>query len=145
MFFFIVFCFATHHQGFSNPGCAERRDGLDSLSLLPQSLLLSACVLSIRLFNWHTRAFLFKNRRRRNKENQREEREREHRRFWNTHTPKKETEEDALRAFAHAYNSLFLATPPLWSTTITRRAFLFCICSLTASDERTKDPTHSVS
>jgi len=61
------------------------------------------------------------------------EREREHYRFWNTHTPKKETEDDAMRAFAHAYNSLFLATLLLWSTSITRRAF-FYICSLTASE-----------
>jgi len=37
------------------------------------------------------------------------EREREHRRFWNTHTPKKETEDAAaMRTFAYAYNSLFL-------------------------------------
>jgi hypothetical protein len=63
-----------------------------------------------------------------------EKKERKHRRFWNTRTPKKETEDDGMQASAHAYNSLFLATPPLWSTAITRRAFLFCICSLTASE-----------
>jgi hypothetical protein len=60
-----------------------------------------------------------------NETRRKREREKEHRRFWNTHTLKKETEDDAMRAFAHAYNSLFLATLLSWYTAIIRRAFFF--------------------
>jgi hypothetical protein len=107
-----------------NPGCAEWRDGLDSFSLthFSQSPLIvhvermcaiyPSVLTSINMRFCSITVVIDDETRK----------TREHRRFWNMRTAKKETEDDAM---AHAYNSLFLATPTLWSTTIIQRARFF--------------------
>lgn len=93
--------------------------------------------LSIRLFNQHKHAFLFNNSRcRRNKKSQRE-----HRRFWNTRTAKKETEDAAMRTRTIRY---FQPLQPFGLLPSSDARFFFCICSLT-ENERERRRSHPFS